>query len=90
MTLLGLALFALNIAVGLVAWRGRVHFGRFHHVLYAAVFVAAAMAAIVEFHPGLVVTLVALAVLPAVPARSPLHPTLAVVGLVGYLAALIH
>ena len=80
------SLYVLTMAVGLVAQVWRVRFGRLHHVLYFTVFAASAAALWLEFHPGLVVTLAALAALPTARSRTVWHPTLAAIGLLGYLA----
>lgn len=84
----GLGLYALNLAVGLAAQRG-LRLGRWHHVLYALVFAAAIAAAIVAFHPALLLTLVALAVMPRLRPHTPWHPLAAVVGAAGYAGALL-
>jgi hypothetical protein len=87
-TTFAFSLYAVNLAVGLVAQIWRIGFGRFHHLLYALVFVAAAAATVLEFHPALLVTLAALAAFPKARPRTVWHPTLAVLGLLGYLATL--
>jgi hypothetical protein len=86
---LGLGAYALNVAVGLMAQFGGRSFGVWHHVLYAVVFATAILAIILAFHPALVVTLGALAAFPKARPRTPLHPTLAAVGLLGYLLTFI-
>lgn len=88
LTLIGLALYALNLLVGLAAQFWRVRFGVFHHVLYAVVFAGAISAAVFEFHPALLVTIGALAAFPKARPRTVWHPALAVVGLLGYLAGI--
>jgi len=87
-TTIALSLYAINLVVGLVAQLWKVRFGRFHHVLYAIVFIAAIEAAVLEFHPALLVTLAALAAFPKARPRTVWHPALAVIGLLGYLATL--
>ncbi|MGH1341399.1 MAG: hypothetical protein ACRBN8_07610 [Nannocystales bacterium] len=84
---LGLALYAVNLLVGLAARFAGARFGLWHHVLYALVFASAIAAAIWAFHPGLLLTLVALAAIPWLPTRSGWHPALATFGFAGYLAA---
>jgi len=84
---LGLALYGLNLLVGLAARFAGARFGVWHHVLYALVFASAIAAAVLAFHPGLVLTLAALTAIPWLPARSRWHPALAVVGFTGYLVA---
>ena len=84
----GLSLYLLNLAVGTAAQLG-LRFGVWHHVLYALVFAGAIAAAIWAFHPALVVTLVALAVMPKTRPRSVSHPLVAVIGLAGYIGALL-
>ncbi len=84
----GLASYLVNCAVGLLARSGGVRFGTWHHVLYAIVFTCTVLALIVEREPWLLLTVTALAAFPRARPSSPWHPTLAVVGLVGYVAAL--
>ena len=86
---LGLALYLGNVTIGLLAQFFGRRFGVWHHVLYAAVFAGAIAATVAAFHPALVVTLAALAVFPRARPRTPWHPALAAIGLVGYVLALI-
>jgi hypothetical protein len=46
-------------------------------------------ALVFAFHPALLVTVLALAVFPRARPRTPSHPALAVIGLGGYLFALL-
>lgn len=78
--------YLLTMGVGLAAQIGGVGFGRLHHVLYFVTFAAAAAAAWVEFHPGLLLTIAALAGMPFTRPRTVWHPALAAIGLVGYVA----
>ena len=87
--LTGLALYAFNLLLGILAWRKRMHFGWFHHFVYALVFAGAIAATVFAFHPALFLTLFALALLPATRPRSFAHPGLAVVGFLGYVVALL-
>lgn len=87
MLYLGLGVYSLNLAVGLAAQAG-LRFGVWHHVLYAVVFAGAIAAAITDFHPALLVTLGALAIMPKTRPGSAWHPLAACVGLGGYLGAL--
>lgn len=89
LTLLGFSLYATNLLVGVVARFWRVRFGVFHHWLYALVFAGAIAATIVEFRPSLLLTLAALATMPQTQPRNVWHPLLAVVGALGYVAALV-
>ncbi len=84
---LGAALYASNLVVGLIAQVRGTRFGRFHHWLYALVFAAAIAASVLAFHPALLLTLVALALLPTTKPRTPRHPILALVGALGYVGA---
>ena len=84
---LGATLYAINLAVGLAARVLRANFGVFHHWLYAVVFAAAIAATIFAFHPALLLTLLALAVMPLTKPHSAWHPSVAVVGALGYVAA---
>ena len=85
----GLGTYLVNMVVGLLAQLRHKHFGVWHHVLYAVVFGAAIAATVFAFHPALLVTLVALAVFPKARPRTRLHPTLAVLGLAGYLLSFV-
>lgn len=85
---LGLGLYALNLAIGLSAQLG-LRWGTWHHVLYALVFVGAIVAAVTSFHPALLLTLAALAVMPKTRPGSPWHPLVALLGLGGYIGALV-
>lgn len=81
------ALYAINLAVGLAAQVLRANFGAFHHWLYAVVFAAAVAAAVFAFHPALLLTILALAVMPLTKPHTAWHPSVAVVGALGYVAA---
>lgn len=83
------SLYGLNMLVGLAAQFLHVRWGVWHHVLYALVCISAAVALIWSFQWGLIVTGIALAAFPwARPGRR-LHPTLAIVGAGGYVAAFV-
>jgi hypothetical protein len=82
---IGFGLYAANMVVGLLARFARIRFGALHHLFYAIVFAGAIGAALFAFHPALLLTLAALAVLPFVTAKSRLHPGLATLGFGGYL-----
>ena len=83
----GAALYAVNLCVGLSAQIFETRFGAFHHWLYAVVFAGAVAATVFAFHPALLVTIAALAALPLTKPRTPLHPTLAIAGSLGYVGA---
>ncbi|MCA9711697.1 MAG: hypothetical protein KDK70_38030 [Myxococcales bacterium] len=85
---LGLGLYALNLAVGLAAQLG-LRLGWWHHALYAVVFASALAAAAWSLHPALLLTLAALAAMPKTRPGSRWHPLAALVGLSGYLGALL-
>jgi hypothetical protein len=87
MLYVGLGLYAFNLAVGLLARRGW-RLGVWHHVLYAVVLAGALAAAMVAFHPALLVTLAALVAMPKLHPRTPWHPRVAVIGFLGYVGAL--
>jgi len=82
---LGAALYAGNLAVGLTAQLRGTHFGVFHHWLYAIVIAGALAAAIFAWHPALLLTLAALAAMPLTQPRTAWHPTVALVGALGYV-----
>lgn len=84
---LAAALYALNLGVGLSAQIFEAHFGAVHHRLYALVFAAAALAALLCFHWALLVTLACLAAMPLTKPGEPAHPAVAVVGALGYVGA---
>jgi hypothetical protein len=86
--LLAVSVYVLNVLVGVAAWRTRRGFGPIHHALYALGFVGTAASAWLHFHPALLVTLICLAVLPLRSARSRWHPTVATLGLLGWVVAL--
>jgi hypothetical protein len=81
-------LYVVNLGVGVVAQLRLYHFGKAHHLLYFIVFASAFIAAVVRFHPALLVTLLALAVMPKTKPGGWLHPMCAVVGLSGYCWAI--
>jgi len=86
---LGLCLYGVNLCVGLAARFGGARFGVWHHILYALVVTSTLAASVLDFRPGLLLTVIALAAIPRPPARSPWHPALALLGLAGYLLALL-
>lgn len=81
---LALAIFCATYLVGLAAQFGGRRFGKAHHVLYFFVVVSAALAAVVAFHPALLLTLAALAYLPKTRPGSWRHPFVASVAALGY------
>lgn len=84
---LGATLYASNLAVGLAAQLLHKRFGALHHWLYALVFAAAIAATMLAFHPALLLTIVALAAMPLTKPHTPLHPSVATTGALGYLGA---
>ncbi len=86
---LGLALYGVNLLVGLSARFGGARFGVWHHVLYALVFSSALAVTALDFDPGLLLTLAALALIPIPKTHTLWHPALAAVGLAGYLIAVL-
>lgn len=87
--LIAVGLYAANVCVGASAKVFGAKFGVWHHVLYAVVFGSAIVAAIFAFSPWLLVTVAALIAIPSVSARSNWHPVIAIVGLVGYVGAVL-
>lgn len=83
------ALYAANMLVGVVAWRGWYTFGKAHHVLYFVVFAAAVAAAIFAFHAALMITIAALATMPLTRPHKWQHPVVAIVGFAGYCVAAV-
>ena len=86
--LVAAGLYGLNLLVGLLAQTGRFHFGRAHHGLYLMVFVAAGLAMLLRPHPGLILTLVALGLMPRMQPGGWRHPLVALAGAGGYLLAI--
>ncbi|KIG17915.1 hypothetical protein DB30_02343 [Enhygromyxa salina] len=84
---LGAALFALNLAVGLSAQVFGAKFGAAHHWLYGVVFTGAIAAAVLAFHPALLLTILALACMPLTKPGGAAHPAVAVAGALGYVGA---
>jgi len=84
----GFGLYVLNFLVGLVAQLRLGHFGIWHHGLYLVVFVSAVVALLLTEEWWLLLTVGCLAWFPRARPRTWLHPTLGVVGLVGYFMAL--
>lgn len=82
------ALYLLNFAVGAAAQLRLGHFGVWHHLLYFMVFVSAVAALVFTREWWLLLTVACLAAFPKARPRTPIHPTLGVVGLVGYLLAI--
>ncbi|MCS7069541.1 MAG: hypothetical protein N2Z75_06640 [Meiothermus sp.] len=85
---LGLSLYLLNLLVGLAAQFRLGHFGIWHHRLYLVVFVSAVLAVVFSREWWLLLTVGCLALFPKARPRTWLHPTLGVIGLIGYLLAL--
>jgi len=84
---LGLGLYSLNLLVGLAAQLRLAHLGIWHHGLYLVVFVSTILAMVFVEEWWLSLTLACLALFPKARPRTWLHPTLGVVGLVGYMLA---
>jgi len=89
MLLAALCLYLVNVGVGVGAQVFGLHFGIWHHRLYAMVFASAIATAVLDFRYGLLVTLLSLAVFPFAKPRTTWHPALAIVGLAGYGLALL-
>lgn len=89
MLYLAFGLYLANMGVGLAAQTRRFHFGWLHHALYFIVFAAALLATLTAFHPALLLTLAALAVLPKSRPGTWRHPVVALVGLGGYLLVVV-
>ncbi|RDI96673.1 hypothetical protein DV704_02365 [Meiothermus sp. QL-1] len=85
---LGFALYLLNLLVGLAAQLGLGPFGLWHHLLYLGVFLGTLAALAASREAWLWLTVACLALFPKARPRTWLHPTLGVLGLLGYLLAL--
>lgn len=85
MLIVGFLCYLANVALGVAARYFAVRVGGWHHALYAVVFATAIGAAIVDFHPPLLLTLAALTVFPKARPWTVGHPLLAGLGLVGYV-----
>ncbi|MCX8089162.1 MAG: hypothetical protein ACK40N_13220 [Meiothermus ruber] len=81
----GLGLYILNLLVGLAAQLRLAHFGIWHHALYLVVSASAVLALALTHDGWLLLTIACLALFPKARPRTWLHPTLGVVGLMGYL-----
>jgi hypothetical protein len=86
---LAAGLYLVNCLVGVAAQLGGVGFGIWHHALYALVFAAAIAALLANFHPGLLLSVTALAAFPRARPRTVWHPTLAAIGLLGHAVTLL-
>ncbi|WP_027882833.1 hypothetical protein [Meiothermus rufus] len=84
----GLALYLLNLLVGLAAQLRLGRFGLWHHGLYLVVFVSTVAALVLAREGWLLITVGCLALFPKARPHTWLHPTLGAVGLAGYLLAL--
>lgn len=84
---LGFGLYLANFLVGLAAQLRLGHFGIWHHLLYFTVFASAIAALVIAREPFLLLTVACLALFPKARPRTWLHPTLGLLGLVGYLVA---
>ena len=84
---LGFGLYLLNFAVGFAAQFRLARFGIWHHLLYFVVFGGAVAALVFAREWWLLLTVACLAGFPRARPRTWIHPTLGVVGLVGYLLA---
>lgn len=81
-------LYCLNLLVGLAAQLRLYHFGKAHHILYFCVFVGAGVTTVFAFHPALLLTLLALALMPKSRPRTWKHLVCAGVGFLGYAVTL--
>ena len=88
MLVLAFVCYLANVVMGLAAALGGMRFGVWHHVLYAVVVVTALAACVFAFHPGVLLTVAVLLVFPKARPRTIWHPSLAAIGLLGYLWAL--
>lgn len=84
----GFGLYLLNLGVGLAAQLRLARFGVWHHLLYFAVFASTAAALFFTREIGMILTVVCLSAFPRARPRTWIHPTLGVLGLVGYLLSL--
>lgn len=80
--------YLLNVLVGLLAQLRLIHLGWVHHALYFWVFISSLAALILLRELWLILTVACLALFPRAKPRTWLHPTLASVGLIGYVLAI--
>ncbi len=85
--LLATMAFAVNCALGALAWLAGLHFGRWHHAAYAAVCVTTGACVLLAYHPALWLVVAALAAFPRARPHTWRHPALALLGAIGYLLA---
>ena len=84
----GALTYALAVTLGVVAWRRRVHLGRWHHAAYALACVGTASALMLAFNVALVLPAACLVVMPAFRGRSTPHKLIGSIGTIGYGIAL--
>ncbi len=89
LSLTAFAFYLLNCSIGVLAQLRILHLGILHHLCYALVLITTLIALIGDFHPGLLVSVCALVLFPKARPRTLSHPSLAVIGGLGYLLRFI-
>ncbi|MCL4871826.1 MAG: hypothetical protein KJ063_22945 [Anaerolineae bacterium] len=87
---LAMGLYLINLGVGAAAQFTHLHFGKWHHLLYFIVFLAAIGAVVRHFHPALLLTLTMLALMPKSKPGTWRHPAAALLGFTGYLVTIMN
>jgi|688.fasta_scaffold886958_2 hypothetical protein len=87
-TAFGALTYALAVTLGVIAWRRRVHLGRWHHAAYALACIGTALTLMLAFHVALVLPAACLVVMPAFRGRSTPHKLIGSIGTLGYGIAL--
>jgi hypothetical protein len=88
LVVVGFSLYVLNLLVGLAAQLRLAHFGLWHHGLYLLVFISTLAALVYSKEWWLLLTVACLTLFPKARPRTWLHPTLGMVGLLGYLLSI--
>lgn len=83
-TAFGAVTYALAVMLGIVAWRRRVHLGRWHHAAYALACVGTALTLMLDFHAALLLPSACLVIMPSFRGRSTPHKLIGSIGIVGY------
>ncbi len=87
-TAFGALSYVLAVTLGVVAWRRRVHLGRWHHAAYAMACVGTASALMLAFQAALLLPAACLVIMPAFRGRSTPHKLIGSIGMIGYGIAL--
>lgn len=87
-TAFGALTYVLAVTLGIVAWRRRVHLGRWHHAAYALACIGTASTLMLAFHAALLLPAACLVIMPAFRGRSTPHKLIGSIGMIGYGVAI--